>query len=340
MEIKEITNIQEWNKFLSNNDSGSFLQAWEWGELQKKMGYSVNHLGLYENGDLNCIAQTITIKSKRGNFLFVPHGPVIKSQSSKLKVQSYLSSLKNYLIKLAKKEGCSFIRIAPLLEDKPENRQIFSDMGFKISPIYMHAERVWILPLNKDEDEILSGMRKTTRYLIRKAPKDRVVIEKRTDEKALDDFWEIYKITAKRENFTPFSKKFILHEFREFVKTGNAIFLFGKVDRKYLASALIVFTKSSGFYHQGASFHTKYPATYALQWEAIKEAKKRGCSLYNFWGILQPGRSPKNWGGLTLFKQGFGGRQIDYVPTHDLVLSPVYYMTWAYENLLKIKRGV
>ncbi|GAI33015.1 unnamed protein product, partial [marine sediment metagenome] len=29
------------------------------------------------------------------------------------------------------------------------------------------------------------------------------------------------------------------------------------------------------------------PASYLLQWEAIKEAKNRGCKLYNFWGIAE-----------------------------------------------------
>jgi peptidoglycan pentaglycine glycine transferase (the first glycine) len=113
-----------------------------------------------------------------------------------------------------------------------------------------------------------------------------------------------------------------------------------KNDKKYLASALVVFTQSTAFYHQGASIHTKYPVPYLLQWEAIKEAKRRGCRYYNFWGISEPGRTPKAWSGLTLFKQGFGGHKVQYLPTQDLVLSPKYYFNWLYEKHLYFKRGI
>jgi hypothetical protein len=56
--------------------------------------------------------------------------------------------------------------------------------------------------------------------------------------------------------------------------------------------------------------------------------------------VFHPGRTPKNWSGLTLFKQGFGGRQLDYVPTQDYVLSPKYHLTSLYEQILNWKRGV
>ena len=75
-------------------------------------------------------------------------------------------------------------------------------------------------------------------------------------------------------------------------------------------------------------------------WEAIKEAKKRGCQYYNFWGIHQPGRTPKSWDGLTLFKQGFGGDQVNYLTTQDLILSPKYFLTYWYEKYLNWRRGV
>lgn len=348
MNIKEISQQTIWQEFFDKNGSPSFLQSWEWGEFQKKLSYKIIRLGIYKKKELLAIAQVIKIRSKRGDFLFIPHGPVLELRIKNEELRIIIRALKDYLINIAKKENFSFIRIAPILENTPENQKIFKDFCFKIAPIYMHAERVWVLDLNKSEEQLLTEMRKTTRYLIKKAHRDGVTIEKRTDLKAVDDFYKIYEETAKREYFVPFSKQYIRHEFETFNKTGSALFLFGKLtnisaknsERQHLASALILFTKSTAFYHQGASIHTKIPVTYALQWEAIKEAKKRGCQFYNFWGILQEGRTPKSWAGLTLFKQGFGGNQIDYLLTQDYRISFKYFLTYLSEKLLFYVRNL
>lgn len=403
MEIIDISEKKIWDEFFEENGSPSFLQSWEWGEFQKTLNYMVIRIGVTENNKLKATAQVIKIRSKRGNFLFIPHGPInVKHQT--LNVKRYLVIIRDYLIDLAKKENYSLIRISPIMIDNPENQNMYKDLGFKTAPVYMHAETMWALDLVKPEEQLIAEMRKTTRYLVRKAERDDVIIEKRVDDKTVDDFYRIYEETARREKFVPFSKKYIESEFEAFNKTGNALFLFGRVgdltgsERKdekttkmpvsdlaggerhddnskittkvpvfrdlggaqaplsgdehahgvkntvssrYLASALIIFTKSTAFYHQGASIHTKVPVTYLLQWEAIKEAKKRGCKLYNFWGIIKEGRTPKAWSGLTLFKQGFGGRQIEYISTQDYPVSKFkYFLTCSLEKLLNWKRGV
>lgn len=332
MIIQQISSKDKWQNFFDNINNHSFLQSWEWGELQKKQGYEILRLGIFDKNQLIDIALVIKVRSKRGSFLFIPHC-LISSKSS-------LTIIKKYLLDTAKAERFDFVRIAPFVENNKINQNIFADLGFRQAPIYMHAERTWVLDLNKSEEEILAGMRKTTRYLIKRADRDRIVIEQRSDKKAFNIFWKIYQITAGREQFVPYSLDYVKNEFIEFNKNNNAVFLFGKVGKKYLASALILFTKHSGFYHQGASIHSKYPATYRLQWEAIKLAKIRGCKLYNFWGILQKGRTPKDWTGLTLFKTGFGGRQIDYLLTQDFIISPKYYLTFLYEKFLALRRGV
>lgn len=340
IDIKEITQYLVWSNFINKDTAHSFLQTWEWGELQKKQGYKIIRLGLSDHNRLLAIALVLKIKSKRGNFLFVPHGPVIDPKENNSHLKIILENLVEYLKHLAKEENFSFIRIAPIVENTENNRKLFSGLRFKTAPIYMHAERTWVLDLNKSEEMLLSEMRKTTRYLIKRADREGVVIEQRTDEKSFEEFMRIYKETADREHFVPFSLSYIRHEYEEFNITHNALFLFGKVNQEYFASALILFTKYAAFYHQGASIHTKVPVTYRLQWEAIKEAKKRGCNLYNFWGIQQNGRTPKNWDGLTMFKTGFGGRQVDYVPTQDLIISSKYYLTYFYEKYLAWRRGV
>lgn len=384
MIIKEINNPSIWNNFFDQNDSPSFLQSWEWGEFQKSLGASIWRLGVYEEKKLLAVALIIKVSSKRGRFLFIPHGPIFDKEQ--IKDYQRIKKVMNFLIKtlkeLANKENFSFIRIAPLLTKTEENKKIFLNLGFRIAPIYMHAETVWQLSLNLTEEQLLSQMRKTTRYLIKKAQKENVVIEKRTDEKAVDDFYQIYQETFKREKFIPFSKEFIRKEFEAFYKTGRGVFLLARLsssskiknsdskpiagvalksisnqkvirlmDKReaeferfsYLASALIIFTSSTAFYHQGASIHTKIPTPYLLQWEAIKEAKKRGCQYYNFWGIyddLRPKRTPKSWRGLTLFKTGFGGEKVSYLETMDYPLSFKYWLTFFWEKLLFLKRNL
>ncbi len=338
--IREITDYAEWTEFLDRAGSPSFLQAWEWGELNRKHSqYGILRLGLYDGqNNLSATAQVLKIKAKRGSFLFVPHGPTFIDLEH---IENPLIEFRDYLKKVALEEGYDFIRFSPVLDYQEDRVECYRRLGFRKAPIYMHAERIWVLPLESSEEQLLADMRKTTRYLIRRAPKDGVQIERRTDEKAIEDFWKLYDETAQRESFTPFSKEFVDSEFQEFFKTGNAEYFFGKVEGVYLAGALVVYTKSTAFYHQGASRHTKFPVPYALQWEAIKRAKERGCILYNFWGILQEGRTPKAWSGLTMFKKGFGGKQIDYIPTQDFVVNPLKYaISWLFESYLQWKRGV
>jgi len=338
--ITNISSRSKWEAFFNKNGSPTFLQSWEWGEFQKRLGYDVLRLGILENKHLITIALVIKIRAKRGSFLFVPQGPIMQVQSSKFKVQNYLRIITRHLTLIARKEGFSFIRISPLLEDSPEHQKVFAKLGFRKAPLYMHAEHVWRLTLDKNEDELLTDMRKTTRYLIRKATKSGVVIEKRTDNKAVEDFMKIYGKTAARERFTPFSAQYIRCEFEEFLKTGRALFLFGKVDRTTKAAALIIFTDSTAFYHQGASVHDKIPAPYLLQWEGICEAKKRGCRFYNFWGIAPNDSQSHPWAGLTLFKKGFGGFQSNYQFTMDKPVSGAYAITWLIETLTRWKRKV
>jgi len=104
---------------------------------------------------------------------------------------------------------------------------------------------------------------------------------------------------------------------------------------------LVIFWQGTGYYHQAASLskYAKLSIPYLLQWEAIKEAKKRGCGLYDFWGYVDPKINPNHpWAGPTLFKMGYGGEAKEYTHTQDYVLSCKYWFTYIFEELRKINR--
>jgi len=90
-----------------------------------------------------------------------------------------------------------------------------------------------------------------------------------------------------------------------------------------------------GIYYYGASdnHYRKVMAPYLLQWEAIKESKKRGCKYYDFLGIAPEGAVNHPWAGVTQFKGKFGGEVVDYPKAKDLVLKPFWYF------LYKLRKG-
>lgn len=333
--IQTITDPQVWIEHFNRINSSSFMQSWAWGEMQERLGHQVARLALVEDDRIVGIGQVIKMRSKRGSLLFVPHGPLCTEQNPE-----WLKLFVEHCKMLAKKEGFWYIRFAPLDLDTPENRQQFKNLGFHQAPLHLTTENSWMLSLAPSEEELINAMRKTTRYSIRKASKDGAYVEWRDDEAAVEEFWTVNRETVEREKFASFSKNFTVEELRAFVKEKNAAFIFGKVhgSNDIIAAALILFTKSSGFYHQGASVHSKIPVAYLVQWEAILEAKRRGCDTYNFWGIAATDDPAHPWSGLTLFKKGFGGYQLNYVPEQDLAVSPLYWFTYFFEKRIRAKR--
>ncbi len=345
MEIKEIQNKEEWEGFLKTCSEKTFLQSWNWGEFSKAMNNKIWRLGVYYGDKLIGIATVVKIAAKRGNFLFVPHGPVviyglgIKDQREVLEI--LLFQLKEY----AKEENAVFIRVAPILERTDENKKIFADLGFRNAPMHSSAyEATWKLDIYPDEEELLKNMRKTTRYLIKKTSENPdISIEKSTDEKYISVYQKLNKEVSRRQKFIPFSDSLVKNEFEIFNKDSETVFLFGKYKGEIAAGAMVIFWSGIAFYHQAASLgkFAKYSIPYLLQWESIKEAKSRNCAIYDFWGFTDPRIFPRHpWAGPTLFKMGFGGYKKEYVQTQDFVLSKKYWINYIIETARRIKRGL
>lgn len=345
VEIKEIIDKGVWESFLSQCKEKTFLDSWNWGEFQKKQGEKIWRLGIYDSEQrtmdkeqLIAVALVILVKARRGTFLFLPHGPVTESgfQSPR---SSILKSLIDQLKIIVKQEKASFIRIAPIWEKSEKSIKIFKDLGFRNAPIHMHPELTWELDISSSEEDLLRGMRKTTRYLIKQAVNnDDIEVIKSQNINDLKEFDKIYQKTATRHHFVPFSLDYLEKQFSSFNPDNQIVIYLGKYQGKVVSSAMMVYWQNIGFYHHGASLPSKMPVSYLMQWEAIKEAKLRQCHKYNFWGIAPDNSKNHPWAGLSLFKRGFGGYRKDYVKTQDLPLSRSYYLTFAFELLRKKRR--
>ena len=323
MIIKDIDNKEEWDNFFLFFDKRTFLNSWNWGEFRMNLGSKIWRKAVIKDGRIQALFLISKINSKKGSFLLLSHCPL------SLCKESFKEAMEE-TISIAKKERVVFIRIAPIFNYE----DIFNDLGFKISPSSVFPVKSLELNLIPDEDVILSGMRKSTRYLIKKELKDKSIKVLVSDDiNDLDLFYNLQNKTAKKQGFKPFSYNYLKNEFETFLKDDQVRLVLGYHDQKCIAAAFIIFWGGKAFYHHGASILSKVPVSYLVQWEAIREAKRRGCEQYNFWAIAPSDDPNHRWSGLTRFKKGFGGKEIEYSDTVDLPLSRRYLLTYWFDKL-------
>jgi len=206
--------------------------------------------------------------------------------------------------------------------------------------MHMHAETTWQLDLAPSEDELLANMRKTTRYSIRRAARDGVRIIQSKKVKDIETLYQLQMEAVKRHKFIPFSKEFMEKQFQAFVQDDQVALFLAEYNKQILSVAMIIYYGDMAVYHY-AGTSSKFPqifSSYLLQWEAIREAKKRECKIYNFWGIAPTDNPKHRFAGVTIFKKGFGWGRVDYLHAQDYPLSTLYRITCLFETIRRMRR--
>lgn len=331
---KEIINKDLWEGFLLVQKPGTFLQSWNWGDVNKKIGYKIKRFGFYQENELLGIALCVHQPAKRGPHILIPGGPVINYENSKL-VRYVFFELKRY----AKDEGVWFVRIRSDIEDKPEIWRLFKNVGMNPAPMHVHGENTLILDIGRSEEEVLAGMRKNTRYLIKKSLKEDYSVTSGLNGERIENLYKLQKETVKRHKFIGFKKRLFKAELDIFGKDDQALCFECKKGNDLLASAIIIFYAGKAFYHFSGSSNISREtnASYYLQWQIIKEAQKRNIKYYDFWGIAAKENPKHRFWGVTVFKRGFGGERKDWMHAHDLPTHPFYWITYFFETL---RRGI
>ncbi|GIW66940.1 MAG: hypothetical protein KatS3mg095_0838 [Candidatus Parcubacteria bacterium] len=334
MELREISEF-DYKTFINKQKPISFLHNFEWGEVEKELNKEVFRFGIYDSENIIGVIQIIGHKAKRGNFLTISHGPIIKLEYKENFIE-IIKLIKEKIKKMNLNKKYSFLRANFLIENSKELlEKIINQEKFKLAPRWFVSENFWIKELDKPEDELMSEMSENHRKQILDSLKKHYLEIEITDKiETIKIFWEIYQQLAKEKKFIPYNYQLIKKEFEVFSKEKKAYWYLGKIENKYYSAALIIFDNDCAYYHHSASIKIKEPLNYKLQWQIILDAKKKKCKFYNMWGVTTQGKNHP-WYGLTQFKKGFGGKLISFLPTLDLPLNLKYYLTYAYEKIFK-----
>ncbi|MBU4347433.1 peptidoglycan bridge formation glycyltransferase FemA/FemB family protein [Patescibacteria group bacterium] len=336
MDAIKINNKKQLNDFVGAQKHSQFLQSWQWGEFHKTVSENVFRVGVEDGGKLVAAATIIKKALPMGKkYFYCPRGPIIdKSQVSNPNNQTNPKSqipitkqiielLRDTIKQMAQEEGAMFLRFDPTFKITDYQLPI-------VKTINIEPDQTLILNLEKSEAELLKGMHPKTRYNIKLAEKRGVkIIEAGSDR--FEEFWQLMCQTGERDNFRTHGISY----YKEMLKADNDFIklFFAEYKGKPISSIIVAFFGDTATYAHGASSSEdrNVMAPYLSQWHCVKLAKELGYKYYDFYGI-----NAKRWPGVTKFKKGFGGKEINYPGTYDLVFDKNWY--GIYKMVRKVRR--
>ena len=308
-------------------------QTKKWQKLQHDLGETTF---FEETKDYQFLA--ILKKTKFGNYLYLPYGPVLHTKNGASKALTALRTL-------AKEKNITFIRIEP--QDPQTARELLKLPNLRKSTDLNPAE-TWCVDLKQEKDAILAGFSQSHRRYS-KFEKRGVSVKSSKNPDDIKYLVKFQKALSTRKNFGVFSEKYLKTESEQPFSTLYLAYYkdpedTSKNEPKIIAASLFFDHDGTRFYMQGATDpdYKKPPASLAMMFTAMMDAKDAGMETFDFWGIA-PENAPKThpWAGFTAFKKGFGGYEVDYCGTYDLILNkPKYSLYEAARKLNRLKRKI
>jgi lipid II:glycine glycyltransferase (peptidoglycan interpeptide bridge formation enzyme) len=231
------------------------------------------------------------------------------------------------------------LKIEPdLYEGDIEYSNIFSK-SFVTSNHAIQPRRSLVIDLSVEESQIIGRMKQKTRYNINLAQKKNIIIRPYTD---MSEFYELMKITGKRDQFGIHSLEYYQRAFELFHDRNQCQLLVAEYEGKAISGLIVFQVGNRAWYFYGASSdtHREMMPNYLLQWEAMRWAKDQGCVEYDLWGVpdedlatLEANFTTRNDGlwGVYRFKRGFGGELKRSLGAWDRVYNPLlyrFYLLW------------
>lgn len=323
----------------------SFLQSGFWGSFKARFGWNARSF-LVDWGEGGTLPLLVIRRRLTPGFSFayVPLGPELPSKFPNSDTERHRALYE--LAKALKNElphDTAFIRFDPPWftigegTEPPRLYEPFKRAGADVQP----PDTVFV-DISQDEENILAAMKPKWRYNIRLAEKKGVTLS-RQDEAGLEIFYELYKITARRDKIAIHGLEYyrtLFRHSREYRDGNQDIRLYvAEHEGDALAAIIVLFRGEEASYLYGASSDKKrnLMAPYALQWKAMQDARAKGCLRYDLFGI-PPTENPLHpMGGLYRFKTGFGGMIVHRAGSWDFAYKPLVTQAFRFAEASRKK---
>lgn len=315
--------------FIQNHPKGHILQSLEWARVKEESWRSL-HVMVEDEGKIKAamllLLRPLPLIGK--NMIYSPRGPVCDLHDFET-----LKFLVDNVRKLARRLNAIMLKIDPDISIKDQEVvNNLKKLGFIQNMEALNFEAiqprfVFRLDITPSLDELLAKFHSKTRYNIRLAQRKGVKM-RLGDREDLKEFHRIMEITGLRDGFVVRSLEYFERMYDCLKPKGLMELALAEYEGKVIAGIICLFFGKKCWYLYGASSneHRNTMPNYLLQWEMIKLAKERGCTLYDFRGVSGDLNPENPLYGLYRFKKGFSGEFTEFIGEYDLVFSPFWYL--------------
>jgi lipid II:glycine glycyltransferase (peptidoglycan interpeptide bridge formation enzyme) len=334
---------EPWQAFLGTTASGDFLHDWAWADVAAFDGQPQRRYVLEEGGALvGLAAAQVRALGAGRSFWYVPHGPVLDYGDPRARER--LRAMAIGLQEAGRAGKAIAVKLEPRLAEGDPGVATFRQRGLREMGDTLQVGQTRVVDL-ADDDTLLAGFDKDTRYAVRRADREGVTVTTVTDASdtdAIDALHHLVGETQRRAGFPMPPLERYRVAWRSLAGAGRAAILEARREGDLLASGMVVIEGRRSYYLFSGSRREergepKRYASYALQWAMHRLARDRGALEHDLWGVAPADAGPEHaWHGVGLFKKGFGGRQVRWAGSWDIVVDPTLYRL---RRTLSIARG-
>jgi peptidoglycan pentaglycine glycine transferase (the first glycine) len=305
------TDDAAWDALVETSEAAFPLQLTAWAVAKAATGWSAERV-VADGGSGPIGGQVLVRRIGPGPFAlgYIPRGPVATRFDD-----SSVAAFTEALGRFARERRLTHVTADPGLEGEGP-ADLLRAAGWRPGATVQH-QTSQVIDLAPDEATLWSDVYKSTRRYVNGGRRSGCSIHEGGDE-ALPDFYRILAETARRSGFIPRSLEAYRDVYRAFAAGGRARILIGRLaDGTAVSSKLILRSggRDAQLYGGLSDAGGEARAGHFFEWEAIRLSKASGATLFDMWGRSTPG--------IAHFKQGFGGRTVEYCGTWDLVTSPL-----------------
>jgi lipid II:glycine glycyltransferase (peptidoglycan interpeptide bridge formation enzyme) len=302
-----------WDDFVDASETSFPLQLSAWAAAKSATGWSAERI-VADGGSGPIGGQLLMRRLGPGPFAvgYLPRGP-LATRFDAASVTAFTDALRD----VARARRLTHVTADPGLEGEAHGA-LLAACGWRPADA-VQLSSTQVIDLTRSEDELWSDVYKSSRRYANGARK-RGCLVREGGEEDLPVFYDILVETAIRSGFIPRALEAYRDVYRAFAAQGRALLLIGSLPDGTAVSSKLILTsggRAAQLYGGLTDAGGETRAGHYFEWQAILRCKAAGARVFDMWGRSTPG--------IAHFKQGFGGRVVEYGGTWDLVVSPAVH---------------